>query len=86
MLPVVLARALDQDGGLAGHGWAPYHFGEPVEVAIVHTDHAEYAALTSDDLPGLIVLVDGRARIDPARFPGVRVVTVGKPDYAAREA
>jgi nucleotide sugar dehydrogenase len=83
---VMVHDPLYTDEELARHGWAPYRFGEPVEVAIVHTDHAEYAALTSDDLPGLTVLVDGRARIDPARFPGVRVVTVGKPDYAAREA
>ena len=83
---VMVHDPLYTDEELARHGWAPYRFGEPVEVAIVHTDHAEYAALTSDDLPGLTVLVDGRARIDPARFPGVRVVTVGKPDDAAREA
>ena len=71
---------------MARHGWAPYHLGEPVDVAIVHTDHAEYAALTAAALPDLAVLVDGRARIDPARFPGVRVVTVGKPDLMATEA
>ena len=83
---VLVHDPLYTDAELARHGWAPYHLGEPVDVAIVHTDHAEYAALTAADLPDLAVLVDGRARIDPARFPGVRVVTVGKPDLMATEA
>jgi UDP-N-acetyl-D-mannosaminuronate dehydrogenase len=82
---VLVHDPLYTDEELARHGWAPYHFGEPVDVAIVHTDHTEYAALTAADFPRLAVLVDGRARIDPARFPGVRVVTVGKPDQLATE-
>ena len=83
---VLVHDPLYSDAELDRHGWAPFHLGEPVDVAIVHTDHAEYAALTAADFPGLVALVDGRARIDPAEFPGVRVVTVGKPDKPARKA
>ncbi|HRC19091.1 MAG TPA: nucleotide sugar dehydrogenase [Phycicoccus elongatus] len=83
---VLVHDPLYSDDELARHGWTPYHLGEPVDVVIVHTDHAEYAALAAADFPGLVALVDGRARIDPARFPGVRVVTVGKPDLSTAEA
>ncbi|MBK6443593.1 MAG: nucleotide sugar dehydrogenase [Actinomycetales bacterium] len=83
---VMVHDPLYTDEELAELGWAPYHLGEPVDVVIVHTDHAEYAALTAADFPGLTVLVDGRARLDPARFPGVRMIAVGKPDPAGRQA
>ena len=82
---VLVHDPLYSDAELSRHGWAPYHLGEPVDVAIVHTDHAEYAALTAADFPGLVALVDGRARIDRAEFPGVRVVTGGKRDKPARK-
>ena len=31
-----------------------------VEAAVLQSDHAEYRSLTSADLPGVKVLVDGR--------------------------
>lgn len=45
---------------LASIGFTNFELGEPVDGVIVHTDHAAYRALTSRDLPGAKVLVDGR--------------------------
>ena len=51
---------LYSDSELRGLGLEPYHLGEPCDAAIMHTDHAEYAVLTPEDLPGVRALVDGR--------------------------
>jgi nucleotide sugar dehydrogenase len=61
---------------LAAHHLPP-HRGEPVEAAILQTDHAEYRSLTSDALPGVKVLVDGRRTTDPDRLPGIRRLVIG---------
>jgi nucleotide sugar dehydrogenase len=55
----------------------PAHRGEAVEAAILQADHAEYRSLTSDDLPGVKALVDGRRMTDPDRLPGIRRVVIG---------
>ncbi len=59
------------------YGWAPYHLGEPVDVAIVQADHPEYAQIGAEDLPGVRLLLDGRRVTDPARFTGVPRLTIG---------
>src|SRR4051794_25404269 len=61
---------------LEAHHLTPYR-GESVEAAILQTDHAEYRSLTSDDLPGVKVLVDGRRTTDPDRLPGIRRLVIG---------
>jgi UDP-N-acetyl-D-glucosamine dehydrogenase len=60
-------------------GFEPYRLGEPCDAAIVHTDHPAYASLRPADLPGIRALVDGRAIIDPRRWPElpVRILGVG---------
>lgn len=55
----------------------PAHRGEPVTAAVVQADHAEYAALTPADLPGVTVLVDGRRVTDEAAWQGHRRVVIG---------
>jgi nucleotide sugar dehydrogenase len=55
----------------------PPHRGEGVDAAVIQADHEAYAQLTSDDLPGVKVLVDGRRVTDPARWEGVRRVVIG---------
>ncbi|MCW2914150.1 MAG: UDP-N-acetyl-D-mannosaminuronic acid dehydrogenase [Actinomycetia bacterium] len=55
----------------------PPHNGEPVTAVVVQTDHAEYRALGTGDLPGVRVLVDGRRVTDPANWTGVRRVVIG---------
>ena len=66
------------DEELARFGFAPYHLGEHVDVAILHTDHAPYRDLSSADLPGVSVVVDGRAALKPERFADVNLVVLGK--------
>lgn len=63
---------------LATLGWAAYEIGSPVDVAIAQADHAEYAALGKDDLPGVQVVVDGRRILDRDRFEGVTFLVVGQ--------
>ena len=55
----------------------PPHRGEPVDAAILQADHADYRSVTSDDLPGVKVLVDGRRTTDPDRLPGIRRLLIG---------
>ncbi|WP_448073225.1 nucleotide sugar dehydrogenase [Georgenia yuyongxinii] len=65
------------DDELAGFGWAPYHLGEVVDLAIVQADHPEYAELSPSDLPGVRLLFDGRRVTDGARWAGTPRLTVG---------
>jgi nucleotide sugar dehydrogenase len=61
---------------LTAHGLPPY-LGQEVGAAVLQADHAEYRSLTSDDLPGVKVLVDGRRTTDPDRLPGIRRIVIG---------
>lgn len=65
------------DEELAELGFSAYHLGEPADAAIVQADHVEYASLHAGDLPGVQVLVDGRAVTDPARWDGVTRRVIG---------
>lgn len=67
------------DAELEKLGFTAYHLGEPVDVVLVHTNHADYANTTAADFPGLQVLVDGRSIMTEGGFPGVAVRVVGKP-------
>ena len=65
------------DAELAAHGLQAYHLGENVDAAIVQADHRSYTELGPADLPGIQVLVDGRHLTDPARWEGVRHLSIG---------
>ena len=65
---------------LTALGWDAYALGQPVDVAILQADHAEYRDLTAGDFPGASVVVDGRRILDRSRFTGVRVIVVGQAD------
>lgn len=57
------------DDELTGFGLEPWHFGEPIDAAIVQSDHVEYRSIGPDDLPGIRTLVDGRNVIEnPDKF------------------
>jgi UDP-N-acetyl-D-mannosaminuronate dehydrogenase len=58
------------DDELAKLGLDPHALGSPVDAAIVHTDHAEYRTIEASDLPGVKVVIDGRAS-----FPAINGVT-----------
>ena len=68
---------------LREQGFTPWD-GAPVDGAVVQADHAEYATLTQDDLPGVQVVVDGRGVLDSDRFD-VPVRRIGRPDRAAQD-
>ena len=68
---------LYSDGELAAFGWDAYHLGEPVDVAIIQADHASYRDLTPADLPGVRLLVDGRAITSPEAWAGTPRITIG---------
>ncbi|MFT3888611.1 MAG: nucleotide sugar dehydrogenase [Arachnia sp.] len=65
------------DDELARYGFAAYHLGDPVDAAILQADHPEYRSLTPADLPGVAVLVDGRAFLDRDAWAGVRFFRLG---------
>jgi nucleotide sugar dehydrogenase len=45
---------------LAELGLVPFALGDRADAAVVHTDHDEYRGLTPADLPGVVVVLDGR--------------------------
>jgi nucleotide sugar dehydrogenase len=61
---------------LIAHHLPPYD-GQELGAAVLQADHAEYRSLTSDDLPGVKVLVDGRRTTDPDNLPGIRRIVIG---------
>jgi len=61
---------------LEAHRLPPYQ-GQEIGAAVLQADHAEYRNLTSDDLPGVKVLVDGRRTTDPDKLPGIRRIVIG---------
>lgn len=67
---------------LAKFGWDAYETGQPVDVAIVQADHAQYRELTRDDLPGVSVVVDGRRVLDRSKFDGAAFLVVGQAEQA----
>ncbi|MCC7127448.1 MAG: nucleotide sugar dehydrogenase [Microbacteriaceae bacterium] len=56
----------------------PYHFGEPVDAAVVQADHDEYRSLGPDDLPGIKAFIDGRRISSAETWPGINYRQIGK--------
>ncbi|ALJ19392.1 nucleotide sugar dehydrogenase [Microbacterium sp. No. 7] len=69
---------LYSDDELRALGLEPYTIGETADVAVVHTDHLVYRALTPADVPGIRLLVDGRDCTDAAAWRGTPRVVVGR--------
>jgi nucleotide sugar dehydrogenase len=76
---VVVADPMYTEDEIRALGFTPYIVGsgEPVDAAIIQTDHVEYRTLTPADLPGLGTLIDGRRITDPAAWQGVRRRMIG---------
>ncbi len=68
---------------LAGFGWDAYEYGSHVDVVIVQADHAEYADLSPEQVPGARVVVDGRRILQRSRFPNTTFLVVGQPSAQA---
>ena len=75
---VVVVDPLYDAGELAALGFSAWT-GESVDAAVLQADHVEYVTLTPAALPGVRRLVDGRGVLDPARWPGVEVLRIGRP-------
>lgn len=65
------------DDELRGLGFEPFALGQKVDLAILQTDHAHYREIGPDDLPGVKLLVDGRAATDATRWAGTPRIVVG---------
>lgn len=74
---VLVHDPLYSDDELRALGFTPYSLGEAVDLAILQTDHAEYRSISPADLPGVRLLVDGRAATDPAVWAGTPRIVVG---------
>ncbi|MET1153667.1 nucleotide sugar dehydrogenase [Arthrobacter sp.] len=74
----VVHDPLFSDGELTALGFTPYHLGEPADAAVVQANHADYAELGPDDLPGVKVFIDGRRVSSPERWPGVAYRVIGR--------
>jgi UDP-N-acetyl-D-glucosamine dehydrogenase len=76
---VFAADPLYSNEELEDHGFAPWRR-DAVDAAIIQADHAEYANLQAEDLPGLRVPLDGCRTVDASRWraTGVRVVRLGE--------
>jgi nucleotide sugar dehydrogenase len=76
---VVVADPMYTVDEIRALGFTPYVVGsgEPVDAAIIQTDHVEYRTLTPADLPGVGTLIDGRRITDPAAWQGVRRRMIG---------
>jgi nucleotide sugar dehydrogenase len=66
------------DEELREFGFEPYHLGEKVDAAVVQANHAEYAALRPEDLPGVATFIDGRRISSADAWPGVSYRAIGK--------
>ncbi len=74
---VLVHDPLYTDEELAKLGFAAYHVGEPADVAVVQTDHADYRTLAPADLPGVRLLVDGRHVSDGTLWAGTPRIVLG---------
>ena len=67
------------DDELRARGLEPHRLDEPCDAAIVQADHAEYAGLGPERLPGIRVLVDGRGITTPERWSTIDRTVLGRP-------
>jgi len=68
---------LFSDEELRRLGLEPFRLGEPADVVVVHTDHAEYRHVAPASFPGVRLLMDGRGVIDLDRWNGVARARLG---------
>lgn len=77
---VLVHDPLYSDEELINLGFAPFHFGEELDAAIVQADHAIYAEISYDELPGLRTLLDGRGITRPEKWLNINRHLIGKAD------
>lgn len=65
------------DEELAGYGFNAHQLGNPVDVAILQADHAEYRDFGPKEFPEIKLFADGRNFTDPAVWTGVPRIVIG---------
>lgn len=58
-------------------GFESYTWGQPADVVIIQADHREYAHLKPADIPGCVILFDGRNLTSAEEWVDVPRITVG---------
>ena len=66
------------DEELAKYGFEAYHYGTSVDAAVIQADHKESSDLTSDKLPGIKTLLDGRGITKANNWLDVKYHVIGK--------
>lgn len=74
---VTVHDPLFSDEELAGYGFTAHSIGDPVDVAILQADHADYLALGPADFPGIKLFADGRNATDAEKWTGVPRIVIG---------
>ncbi len=75
---VLVHDPLYSDEELIDLGFAPFHFGEELDAAIVQADHSIYSEITYSDLPGLRTLLDGRGITRQENWLNIKRHLIGK--------
>ena len=65
------------DSELENLGFVPHSLGNPIEIAIIQADHAEYQSLTPEDFPGIRLLADGRNTLHSGPWSDVHRISIG---------
>lgn len=65
------------DEELQGFGWDPYTIGEAADLVIVQTNHPEYKELSSSDVPGVKLIIDGRNITTAENWTGTPRLVLG---------
>ncbi|WP_131105992.1 nucleotide sugar dehydrogenase [Ornithinimicrobium sufpigmenti] len=73
------------DEELTGFGWEPYAVGQPADLVVIQTNHPEYAELTSADVPGVKLVIDGRNITSSTNWPAVPRMVLGDGSVAASD-
>ena len=74
---VTVNDPLYSDDELRGLGFTPHTLGDPVDLAILQTDHESYRSLTPAEFPGIRLFVDGRNATDSSAWSGTPRIVVG---------
>lgn len=75
---VTVSDPLFSAAELRGLGLQPHQRGNRTDLVMAHTDHTAFRSLGVEDFPGATVVVDGRNILDPARFPRVCLLNLGR--------
>ena len=74
---VTVHDPLFSDDELAAYGFTAHTIGDPVDVAILQADHAEYRELRPGNFPEIKLFADGRNYTDPANWKAVPRIVIG---------